>query len=127
MVERQSATHLVDELAQQRRRVAVGLADHLEPVAGRPALAQLERIDRQAMPEQPHAKPEPVPDATRVDHGQGHEVHMRERVQTEAAGQGLVEAAETSYGSNLAAAAGACPAEAGASRVRSACSSWFQT
>jgi Fe-Mn family superoxide dismutase len=92
MRESQGPAHLANELAQQLQRVVVRLADHLKPIPGRAAIAQLERVDRHTGPEQSGAKPELVLDATPVDHAHGLEDHVLKPMQTEAAGGGLVEA-----------------------------------
>ncbi len=79
-------------LPQQLQRVVVRLPDHLKLIPGRAAIAQLERVDRHAGPEQPGAKPELVLGAAPVDHAHGFEDHVLEPLQTEAAGGRLVEA-----------------------------------
>ena len=92
MHESQCSAHLADQLAQQFQRVVVRLPNHLKPIPGRAAIAQLERVDRHTGPEQSGAKPELVLDATPVDHAHGLEDHVLKPMQTEAAGGGVVEA-----------------------------------
>jgi hypothetical protein len=51
--ESQRWAHLADEPAQQLQRIVVWLPDHLKPIPGLAATAQLVRVDRDAGPEQP--------------------------------------------------------------------------
>jgi hypothetical protein len=90
--ESQGSAHLANELAQQLQRVVVRRADHLKLIPGRAAIAQLERVDGHARPEQPSAELELVLGAALVDHAHGFEDHVLEPLQTETAGGRLVEA-----------------------------------
>ncbi|MBK7264135.1 MAG: hypothetical protein IPI03_20755 [Rubrivivax sp.] len=76
--ESQSPAHLANELAQQLQWVVVRLADHPKLIPGRAAIAQLERVDGHASPEQPGSELEVVLRATPVDHAHGFEHHVLE-------------------------------------------------
>jgi hypothetical protein len=68
--------------------VVVGVADHLKPIPDRAAIAQLERVDRRAGTQQPHANPEFVLGARPVDPAHRFEVDVLEPLQTKVVGGG---------------------------------------
>src|SRR5207244_3362326 len=66
MANRKRAAHACDQSRQERKEIALRVAEHLKLVAARLARVQLEGLEHHAITEQTHAKMELMPLAGRI-------------------------------------------------------------